>query len=72
MLEHSSNHSSQSNLFNLSSESDKSASKHKKHSYSSFVRKVKYLLEADGDDMEELYQKVEVIVRKYFKDNKIV
>ena len=72
MLEHSSNHSSHSNLFNLSSESDKSSPKNKKHSYSSFVRKVKYLLEVDGDDMEELYQKVEVIVRKYFKDNKIV
>ena len=46
MLEHSSNHSSQSNLFNLSSESEKSHHKSKKHHYSSFVKRVKFLLEA--------------------------
>jgi hypothetical protein len=51
MLEHSSNNSS--NLFALSSESSRSdLRKSKKHNYSSFVKKVKSLLEAEGDDLD--------------------
>jgi hypothetical protein len=73
MLEHSSNNSSQSNLFALSSESERSElKKSKKHTYSAFVRKVKQLLEAEGDDLDELYRKVEIIVTKYFNEHKIV
>lgn len=45
MLEHSSNNSSGSNLFALSSESELSdLKKSKKYTYSAFVRKVKHLL----------------------------
>lgn len=72
MLEHSSN-SSRSNLFALSSESERSdPRRNKKHNYSSFVKKVKQLLEVEGDDLDDLYRKVEIIVKKYFNEHKIV
>lgn len=69
MLEHSSNQSSRSNLFALSSESDLSRPN---KGCSAFARRVQFLLEAEGDDLDQLYQRVELIVRKYFKDHHIV
>ena len=73
MHEQSSNHSERSNFFALSSESSRNSQPNfKKQHYSAFIRKVKHLLEAENDDLDEVYRKVEIIVRKYFHDHKIV
>ena len=45
---------------------------HKKESYVRFAKKVKDLLDVSGNDLDELYQKVEKIVIKYFQEHRVV
>lgn len=36
------------------------------------MKKVKHLLEIESDDLDDVYRKIEIIVRKYFDEHKIV
>jgi tRNA(Ser,Leu) C12 N-acetylase TAN1 len=72
-MDRSNSNSEQSNLFVISSESSRSDNKKlKRESYVKFASKVKELLDVEDNDLDQLYHKVENIVRKYFEDHKIV
>jgi hypothetical protein len=44
----------------------------RKENYIRFAKKVKDLLDVPGNDLDELYQKVENIVVKYFQEHRVV
>lgn len=64
-MDKSNSNSEQSNFFVISSESSRSERK-RKDEYRKFVERVRDLVELEGGDLEELYSRVENIVRKYF------
>lgn len=71
-MDRSNSNSEQSNLFIISSDSSRSEHKRRKEGYVRFARRVKELLDVPGNDLEELYQRVENIVVKYFQEHRVV
>lgn len=71
-MDRSNSNSEQSNLFIISSDSSRSEHKRRKEGYARFARRVKELLDVPGNDLEQLYQRVENIVVKYFQEHRVV